>query len=73
MAPKTTTTISLYGDRTYTVALRVLAAQQGITVGKFIRNLIDEKYGKDIEKVIGSFFESGIPQTEYHKRKQKGA
>lgn len=73
MPPKTTTTISLYGDRTYTVALRVLAAQQGVTVGKFIRNLIDEKYEKDIKVVIASFFESGVPQTEQKTRKRKEA
>jgi len=61
---KTTTTISLYGDRNIVRALRVLASQNDVTVGVFVRNLIDDKYGDEIQHIITSFFDVDTDRME---------
>lgn len=64
MSTKTTTTVSLRGDRNYVKALRVLAAQNDATVGVFIRNLIDDKHGAEIQSITSSFFDVDTDRME---------
>jgi len=55
MSKPTTISISLYGDAEYLAAFKVIVARNKTTVGKFIRQLIDDNYGTEIQQTLGEF------------------
>lgn len=50
--PRVTTSISLYANSQYVRALRIVAAERGTTVGKMVREVIDSRYGNEIDAVL---------------------
>jgi hypothetical protein len=53
---RTSTNISLRGDREYVNALAVLAKREGTSIGVLVRRALDEKYGESLQSISALFF-----------------
>lgn len=79
MTEKTTTAVSLRADADYTLALKMLAAQQNRLVCDLVREALDTAYGGQIETMRLFFANNGDKNSQTAKiskgrpRKQRNA
>lgn len=64
---RNTTTVTVDGDKNLIRALKVIAETRGTTVGKLVREAIDQAHKAEIERAISLFFthsETQMSQSE---------
>lgn len=49
---RVTTSVSLYANQDYVRALKLVALRRGVTVGKMVRQILDETLKHEIEDAI---------------------
>lgn len=63
---KTTLSVSFYGTSEDVLALKAIAAQRGMTFGKFMRSIAESAVGDEIKETKARFFKRDAQSNEHY-------